>query len=160
MKKKLNPEQAAARDARRANFRHLVKQVASMSDAARHAMILNAGAVITCEGRALSVANTILTMLQLPGVSMVGGFRQWIRQGRCVRKGQHGAQICIPLGARTDEAGEVSGVKFGCATVFDISQTDVMTPGTAVVGAEIADAFNMRGLPNTIIDEEPLEETA
>lgn len=158
--KKLTPEQAAARDARRANFRNLVKQVAAMSDAARHAMILNAGAVVTCEGRALSVANTILCFLQLPGVSMVGGFRQWIRQGRCVRKGQHGAQICIPLGSRTDEAGEVCGVKFGSATVFDIGQTELMQPGTAVVGAEIADAFGMRGLPNTIIDEEPAEGAA
>lgn len=127
--KTLTAEQAAARDARREKFRALVKSVAAMSDEQRNALVMQAGAVVTCEGKALSMTNTMLLFLQLPGVSVVGGFRQWLKAGRCVRKGQHGGSIWIPLMAKGADAepeasGESTDRRFGTATVFDISQTD------------------------------------
>src|SRR5208282_4903090 len=84
-----------------------------------------------------------LCLMQIPGASMVGGFRQWLKLGRCVRKGQHGASIWVPAGARKADsppagagedahdagvAGEGSGgsdrTRFVIGTVFDVSQTD------------------------------------
>lgn len=125
------PEQIAARDAKRERFKQLVKQIAAMSDTDRARIATNAGTVLTCEGKALSPINTCLLFLQCPNVSMVGGFRQWLRQGRCVRKGQHGSTIWIPLGARGGDIGadlsgqeSVESMRFGTATVFDISQTE------------------------------------
>jgi hypothetical protein len=129
MKRQLTAEQIAARDARRAQFKALLKQVAAMTDAQRAEIVNRAGAVVTCEGRALSIINTMLLLLQSGGtVSIVGGFRQWLSKGRCVRKGQHGLTIWIPLGNKASEANteatEADSMRFGTATVFDITQTE------------------------------------
>ena len=124
MKRQLTPEQAQARDARREKFKQLVKQVAAMSDTERAALALNAGAVVTVEGKALSPINTMLCFMQLPNVSVVGGFRQWLKAGRCVRKGQHGATIWVPLGTKAEPTGDGDRQAFGTGTVFDIAQTD------------------------------------
>ena len=135
MKKQLTPEQIAARDAKRERFKVIVKKIAAMPEAERAQLIMQAGAVVTCEGRALSLTNTMLAVLQFPGVSIVGGFRQWLKAGRCVRKGEHGLSIWIPLGMKRDGSQELIGqleeaagdaggsAKFGTATVFDVSQT-------------------------------------
>jgi hypothetical protein len=117
----------------------LVKQVADMTEEQKAALVARIGAVPTCEGHALSLANTMLLLMQMPNVSMVGGFRQWLRAGRCVQKGQHGAMIWIPLGKRkngepdaTDEEDPIEEApktngngkgRFIIGTVFDISQT-------------------------------------
>ena len=130
MKRQLTPEQTAARDAKRERFRALVKQVAAMPDEQRAQLVRQAGAIVTCEGHALSPVNSMLCLMQIPGVSMVGGFRQWLRAGRCVCKGQHGASIWVPVGERkADESatdapandGDKPGFVIG--TVFDVSQT-------------------------------------
>ncbi len=167
MKHKLTPEETAARDAKRARFQSLVKNLAAMPDAERAGLAVQCGAVLTVEGRGLSVTNTILCFLQRPGVSVVGGFRQWLAAGRCVRKGEHGLTIWIPLGAKANEAGETGdGKRFGTATVFDVGQTvefvkdqagqDETAAGepVAVVSSFVADTFNMHGLPNVRISEE------
>jgi len=140
----ISPEQKAAKTARRERFRALVKQVAAMSDEERAQLIARAGAVVTCEGRALSPVNTSLLLIQMPNASMVGGFRQWLKAGRCVNKGQHGAMIWVPLkkaeGQRLKAETEVADTEpakeseaesgsarsrshFIIGTMFDISQT-------------------------------------
>lgn len=163
-RRQLTPEMIAARDEKRRRFRELVKRVAAMKPEQRLELCSKAAAVLTCEGRALSLTNTLLCIMQNPAVSVVGGFRQWIRAGRCVRKGEHGLTIWIPLSARKTDgtAPELIGeepaedlTRFGTATVFDIVQTAEIEPGTAVCGPEIADAFGLRGMANTIVDEEP-----
>ena len=121
-----------------------------MNDGERDALVMQAGAVITCEGRTLSVKNTCLLFFQRPGVSVVGGFRQWIRNGRVVRKGEHGASIWIPLGAKADDgtadgaSGEPAELRFGTATVFDVTQTQEIDPAVAAADnlscAQLADA--------------------
>lgn len=134
-KRQLTPEQTAARDARREKFQALAKRVAAMSPGERADMLARMPAIVTIEGRALSPFNSCLVMLQNPGASIVGGFRQWIKAGRAVKKGQHGAAIWIPTGAgRSDaaaletanpaeeQAGE-SGPRFITGTVFDVTQT-------------------------------------
>jgi hypothetical protein len=124
MRRPPTPEQKQKAVERREKFRALVRQVAQMSDSDRQAMIMSVGAVVTCEGRALSPTNTLLCLMQCSGVSMVGGFKQWLRQGRAVSKGQHGIAIWIPCaGKKSEEGAEESETYFTMGTVFDISQT-------------------------------------
>lgn len=128
MKKQLSAEQEAARAARRANFAALVKRVSAMGDLERAKLVPALGGVATCEGRILSTRNSILCLMQKPDVSLVGGFRQWLKAGRAVRKGEHGMTICIRLGAKGEAtedavATEPASVHFGTGTVFDVSQT-------------------------------------
>jgi hypothetical protein len=52
-----------------------------MTDDERAALVAHVGAVVTCEGRALSVHNSCLVLTQFPTASMVGGFRQWKAHG-------------------------------------------------------------------------------
>jgi antirestriction protein ArdC len=150
MKRRREPtaEQKARAQERREKFRALVKQIAAMTDEEREAIVQRIGAVPTCEGRALSCVNTLLLIRQCPNVSMVGGFKQWIRQGRQVRKGERGHYIWIPkhkgedgkgetVEAAADEAGKPS---FLMGVVFDISQTDETCDGDAVAVEEEATA--------------------
>jgi hypothetical protein len=137
MKRRSEPtiEQKARAEERREKFRALVKQVAAMTDEEREAIVQKVGAVPTCEGRALSYVNTVLLIRQCPNVSMVGGFRQWIRQGRQVRKGERGHSIWIPKykGEETVQsaADEADKPSFVMGVVFDISQTDEKCDGNA-----------------------------
>src|SRR5215211_7782109 len=133
-------EQKAAAAERRARFTELAKQVAEMSDVERAALVAHVGAVVTCEGRALSVHNSCLVLTQFPTASMVGGFRQWKAHGRSVRKGEHGLMIWVPTARTTDAEptategqpatadapaeGEAKRAGFVMGTVFDISQTE------------------------------------
>jgi hypothetical protein len=122
MKRQPTEQQKAAAAARRERFRQMAKQVAAMTDEQRGQIVSNIGAVPTCEGRALSVFNSCLILSQCSAASMVGGFKQWIKAGRAVKKGEHGLGIWIPMVGKSeeDEAGELY---FNMGTVFDISQT-------------------------------------
>jgi antirestriction protein ArdC len=148
MKRRREPtaEQRAKAQERREKFRALVKQIAAMTDEEREAIVQRVGAVPTCEGRALSHVNTLLLISQCPKVSMVGGFRQWIRQGRHVRKGEKGHYIWIPKHKDEDGKGETAEAaadeadkpNFVMGIVFDISQTDEKGEGAASVEEEEA----------------------
>lgn len=124
--RKLTPAQTAARDARRAKFRALVSDVAAMTDAQRAAIVDKLGAVPTCAGSALSFFNSCLVLSQNPAASLVGGFQQWRKLGRIVRKGEHGAMIWIPTGqakGATDDTGEATdndadGTRNACSMLY------------------------------------------
>src|SRR5712691_8342222 len=96
------PEQKAAATERRARFTELANRVADMTDDERAALVAHVGAIVTCEGRALSVHNSCLVLTQLPTASMVGGFRQWKAHGRSVKKGEHGLMIWVPTSRKDD----------------------------------------------------------
>ena len=133
MKKQLTAEQTAKRDERRAKFREMWKQVAKMPELER-VQLSNKLGFVNVEGHAFSLANMMLLAVQAPAGSVFGGFRQWIKQGRAVRKGEHGAMIWVPIGNKaaestTSAAGineEIESAErhFIIGTVFDISQTD------------------------------------
>ena len=123
-KRTLTPDQEAAKQARKDRFNELCKKIKAMGDGEKAKWVEEAGAVITVEGRALSPRNTILCYFQRPGVTMVGGFRQWLAKGRCVRKGEHGLSILVPCGGGKEQEGEIGDVFFIAGTVFDVSQTD------------------------------------
>jgi len=133
--------QRAAAAERRERFKALAARVAAISEDERTALVMRLGAIVTCEGHALSVHNSCLVLTQLPTSSMVGGFHQWRAKGRKVRKGEHGLMIWIPTG-RNNEAedaapiaeddGSANGEKrpgFIMGTVFDVTQTEPALDG-------------------------------
>jgi antirestriction protein ArdC len=113
---------------RKDRMRSLIKRVAGLSKEEREVlsarmMIVNTG------GHAVSVYNSCLLALQAGerAVTVIGGFKQWLKQGRCVRKGEHGMGIWFPVNPAKSEDGEEaegSDTRFMIGTVFDISQTD------------------------------------
>lgn len=152
MKRQLTEEQKQKSEARRAKFRALAKQIGAMTDEARTVLASRMGALVTVEGRAISLKNTCLIAIQKPDATLIGGFRQWLKAGRCVRKGETGLMIWIPAGKRdrdTDtapaadaQAGEDSeGPSFIVGTVFDVSQTIELetapTEDTTAAAAEL-----------------------
>jgi hypothetical protein len=87
--------------------------------------------IVNPEGRQLSEPNTIFLAFQSPiKFTVVAGFKQWMKHGRCVKKGEHGVLIFIPAMNKSkhkDEQGNETVTeeldRFLVATVFDISQT-------------------------------------
>ncbi len=130
----ITPKQREAAQARRTKFRELVKQVAAMTSEQRDELAERMGAVVNCEGRTLSIFNTCLLLQQHATPTIVGGFRQWRKQGRTVRKGQRGLTIWIPGRAKarteTPDAADAddANIRFFMGTVFDISQTTENAP--------------------------------
>lgn len=126
MKQRRQPtdQQKRAAQEKRDNFRRLVRQIAEMSESDRMSTLGDAN-VITCEGHGLSPTNTMLAIMQRPAVTVVGGFQQWIRAGRAVRKGEKGFFIWVPT-AKPSELTDSADVRFLTATVFDIAQTDAI----------------------------------
>lgn len=117
---------------RKAAARKLARQVSQMSAEQRAEFSRRFPAIITIEGRALSPFNTCLVAMQNPGATVVGGFRQWIKSGRAVRKGEHGMAIWVPLkrGAKDDgEQDSGDECRFILGTVFDVSQTSEIETG-------------------------------
>jgi hypothetical protein len=130
------PEQRAATEARRERFRALAKRISEMSETERADLAARMGSVVTIEGRVLSVHNTCLIAAQNPVATVVGGFAQWLKHGRAVKKGQHGLMIWVPIAARKGDepapepAGDAEsndGPRFIMGTVFDVSQTEERT---------------------------------
>ena len=103
----------------------LAGRMARMSDAERIDTAASLSVVLTVEGHPLSVRNSILLhwQAQTPP-TLVGGFKQWIQSGRCVRKGERALYILHPCARKQDPEGDdKADVYFREAAVFDISQT-------------------------------------
>lgn len=134
--KTLTPEQLAASAERKAKFKALQERLKAMTEAERAALAARVG-VVTIEGHAMSVKNSCLIWMQNPGASVVGGFAQWRKTGRAVRKGESGLMIWFPCTYKRKDkttgepidGEEIGGFKTGF--VFDIGQTE---PIAAPVG--------------------------
>ncbi len=137
MRRQPTEEQKAKAAERRAAFRDLARQIAAMTDEQRGALAARAGMIATVEGHTLSLVNTLLLASQRPGITLVGGFRQWKRAGRSVRRGEHGLALWIPTTKTTAQdsdtleqpggdgtPGEARPLLFIMGTVFDVSQTE------------------------------------
>jgi antirestriction protein ArdC len=118
-------------------MREFAKRVSAMTADDRRALADRIG-LRTIEGHALSVFNACMVYMQKnPPATVVGGFRQWLTAGRCVRKGEHGFAIWVPIGRENGnrESSEPTGddkrdsLRFTLGTVFDVSQTDPVEVG-------------------------------
>lgn len=83
-------------------------------------------ALLTAEIQGYSERNAMLIAMQCPGATEVHGFKTWLGQGRCVRKGEKGIQILAPAGKIEEDklTGDKEKMFFRVAYIFDISQTD------------------------------------
>lgn len=128
MKHAATEQQKQAAAERREKFRELARRIGQMTAEQRAQFAAQAPAVVTVEGRVLSPFNQCLIVSQAPSATVIGGFRQWIKAGRCVRKGEHGLSLWIPSvrKAKEGEQGEEGDgeTRFIMGTVFDVSQTE------------------------------------
>jgi len=118
---------------RKEKLRGIVKQIAAMTPENRQLLAMKVTGIVTCEGRALSVHNQCMIAFQSPFATVIGGFQQWRRIGRQVRKGEHGFVIWAPAGEGkpVDETlqppadnGKPERKRFILVTMFDVAQTD------------------------------------
>lgn len=131
MKRQPTEEQKAKAEERRQALRDLWAKISEMSDEQRRQFAEKIGTIVTCEGHPLTIGNTILLAYQADGVTVVGGFQQWKKAGRQVRKGERALGIWIPKNkaeqAETTPAPASQSDKpmyFIFGSVFDIAQTD------------------------------------
>jgi hypothetical protein len=128
--RKLTAAQEAAKQERRARFQSFVKTVADMGANERDALAAKMIGAVSVEGRPYSPRNAAILALQCPSATILGGFRQWLAAGRCVRKGEHGHMLWVPTSKKQEAAqdGTEAGgsTYFIIGTVFDISQTTVL----------------------------------
>ena len=90
--------------------------------------------IVTVEGHLLTPHNQCFLVAQSEiNFSIVGGFQQWKKAGRIVRKGEHGFLIFVPSKTKQEEnlqmISDEEDVHFFTATVFDISQTELFAAG-------------------------------
>ena len=107
-------------------IRSLQKRLKAMSEEERNLLAEKLG-ILTIEGRQLSIHNQVLIYFQMmeKNPTIVGGFKQWNKAGRIIRKGEHGAIILFPVkGSKNDDNDEDIEIKFHSGIVFDISQTE------------------------------------
>jgi hypothetical protein len=93
--------------------------------------------IVTVEGHLLTAHNQCFLVAQSEiNFSIVGGYKQWQKAGRSVRKGEHGFYIFVPSKQKEDEANPEINTSdetpsFFTAVVFDISQTEAITKSEA-----------------------------
>lgn len=119
----------------------LAGKVRAMSEEERGELAATYGTV-TAEGRPLSAFNSVFLAMQAGRpLLQVGGFRQWLKAGRAVRRGEHAAgSIWVPAwrgrdgdaGALEDagdgDGGEHARRRFLLVPVFDVTQTEPAEP--------------------------------
>jgi len=119
------------------------KTLFEMSEEQRNQIAEKYG-IVTVEGHLLTPHNQCFLVAQLAlldasrsgselNFTVVGGFRQWRKAGRSVRKGEHGFLIFVPSKQKEETENQIDNfiaddedVKFYTATVFDISQTELI----------------------------------
>ncbi len=111
------------------------KTLSEMSEEQRQAIADKLG-IVTVEGHLLTPHNQCFLVAQSEiNLTVIGGFQQWKKAGRIVRKGEHGFLILVPSKTNQEQNSEITSadedVKFFSATVFDISQTKVMQKSEA-----------------------------
>ena len=127
MKTKKKPDEAAT--ARRAMLTELAAKASLMTPEELRAFL--PVDVMTIEQKTLSLKNTYLVLHQLPTSTIIGGFDQWKRAGRSVKKGSKALGIWVPLKPRSSAASaspdpddKNPAFRFTFGNVFDISQTE------------------------------------
>lgn len=112
------------------------KTLSEMSEEQRNAIAEKYG-IVTVEGHLLTQHNQCFLVAQSEiNFTIVAGYQQWKKSGRVVKKGEHGFLIFVPSKTKNDHEEELindeENVHFFAATVFDISQTEVIQIKEAV----------------------------
>ncbi|MCL5030809.1 MAG: ArdC family protein [Bacteroidetes bacterium] len=129
------PRLASGKAGKKEKIIRIRKTLSEMSEEQRQAVADKFG-IVTVEGHLLTPHNQCFLVAQSEiNFSIVGGFQQWKKAGRIVRKGEHGFLIFVPSYAKQEDNSEMisddENVHFFTATVFDISQTEVIAKSEA-----------------------------
>lgn len=164
-------EQKEAAAARRAGIKQLCAIVKALPVEKRVLLAASYG-IRNPEGRELSPFNQCLLVHQNSSVSIVGGFQQWKKLGRSVKKGERALAIWVPCGKQAEGANEAAADPdtendrfFILGSVFDITQTEtdeereirkaretLALPAPALALPEHADAIDIEA--ETVTDDE------
>ena len=118
------------RQERKRELKALSCKIKAMDQGKRREFILKHGRVLTAENRELSEKNTCLVLMQYiaredPIPAQVGGFKQWLKAGRAVNKGEKSkAVIYVPCTKKDDDGND--DTFFITVPVFDVDQTRVI----------------------------------
>ena len=125
---------------------HIRKTLSEMTEEQRQQAIAEKYGIVTVEGHLLTPHNQCFLVAQSPiNFTIVGGFQHlprlasgkagWKKAGSIVCKGEHGFSILVPSKTNQDQNSEMisddEDVHFFTATVFDISQTEVIAKSEA-----------------------------
>jgi hypothetical protein len=168
-RKEATAEQKEAAAVRRAGIKQLCAIVKALPIEKRVLLAASYG-IRNPDGRELSPFNQCLLVHQNSSVSIVGGFQQWKKLGRSVKKGERSLAIWVPCGKQVENAGEAGANPdtdndrfFILGSVFDITQTEtddekaarkdretLALPAPRLALAEHAQAFDIEAeaLPN------------
>jgi len=112
-----------------ARLKEFIKRFSGLTEDQQNEIKERSGRIVTCEGHTISTRNYFMLEEQAKfigaNVTMIGGYRQWEKLGRQVRKGEKSLSILVPCNvkdAETDENGKKMFFRF--VSVFDVSQTD------------------------------------
>ena len=141
-RKEATPEQKEAAQVRRAGIKTLCAIVKALPIEKRVLLAASYG-IRTAEGRELSPFNQCLLVHQNSSVSIVGGFSQWKKLDRSVKKGERALAIWVPCGKQAESAGDAGANPdtsedrfFILGNVFDIAQTETEAEKAARKAAE------------------------
>ncbi len=118
------------------------KKLSEMPEEQRSALAEKFG-IVTVEGHPLTAHNQCFLVAQSEiNFTIVGGYQQWKKAGRIVRKGEHGFYIFVPSKQKDDppDNSEIQiedDVRFYTAVVFDISQTELLSEITVNENGEL-----------------------
>jgi hypothetical protein len=152
-------EQKAAAKERRAQIAKMMGTIKAMPEEQRILLAARFG-IRNAEGRELSVYNQCLLIAQNDKVTLVGGFTQWKKLGRSVKKGSRALAIWVPCSRKADTTGsaivphgldpsDLDESFFVLGNVFDISQTETEEEKIAREGDEALEAAARPKLPTS-----------
>ena len=119
-------------DAKKQKIQAMFQSVKDLTPEQKQSIILSM-LVKNPEGHLLSGNNMLLLNRQAaisnPDISfsVVGGFNQWQKHNRKVKKGESGFYIAIPSKKQTQQSENEDEVFFFFKAVFDITQTEEFT---------------------------------
>lgn len=159
-RKPATEEQKAAAKERRAEIAKMMGTIKAMPTEKRVLLAARFG-IRNAEGRELSVYNQCLLIAQNEKTTIVGGFQQWKKLGRSVKKGSRALAIWVPCSRKAEGAGGSSIIPHGVdpsdldesffvlGNVFDIAQTETEAEKLAREGDEALEAAARPRLPTS-----------
>ncbi len=118
------------KEEKKTRIKELMSKISQLSDEQKQILVEKLG-ITNPEGHILTGRNQALLYFQAEGnpLSVVGGFQQWQKYGRVVRRGEHGYLIAVPANNKKveDSSDADDPTFFLWKAVFDISQTEEMT---------------------------------
>lgn len=112
-------------------IQQLATRIGGMNESERQALAARLPTVLNPDGHPLTFRNTALLTMQSgrEDITIVAGFKQWIKAGRVVTKGEHAlGYILVPMSSKKkdDDDDENNRMHFKHVAVFDVSQTGAM----------------------------------